>query len=149
MNRRRMILAAASAALLAGPALAEPPKMIVAKSPTCGCCGAWVEHMQAAGFEVDVRNMEQDSLDAIKAKLGVRSEHASCNTATIGGYVVEGHVPADDIKRLLDEKPKALGLAVPGMPTGSPGMEYGDEKDPYDTMLISADGSATVFAEHR
>lgn len=149
MNRRQMILAAASAALLAGPAFAEPPKMIVAKTPTCGCCGAWVEHMQAAGFEVDVRNVEHDRLDAIKAKLGIRPEHASCHTATVGGYVVEGHVPADDVKRLLAEKPSALGLTVPGMPTGSPGMEYEDEKDPYDTLLVSSDGSAKVFAEHR
>lgn len=148
MNRRLFLLASA-AALAAGPLAAEPPRMSVAKSPTCGCCGAWVDHMRDAGFTVDVQNMAQDDLYDLKARLGVGNDHASCHTAVIDGYVIEGHVPAEDVKRLLTERPEGLGLAVPGMPTGSPGMEYGDEKEPYDTLLLSSDGSAQVFSSHR
>lgn len=120
----------------------------VYKTPTCGCCTAWVEHMQAAGFRLDVR----DTLDLapVKLDLGVPSGLGSCHTAKVGGYVVEGHVPADDVKRLLAEKPSGVtGIAVPGMPIGSPGMEVpGRPADPYDVVSFG-DGGQRVFASHR
>ena len=149
MNRRGFI-----AGVLAAPALAriavaaEAPRLSVAKSPTCGCCGAWVQHMRAAGFEVEVREVADDELQALKEKAGLAPEHRSCHTAEVDGYVVEGHVPAEDVSRLLAERPDALGLTVPGMPAGSPGMDMGDMRDPYDTLLIRRDGAAEVFASH-
>src|SRR3546814_2251231 len=97
------------------------PRMTVHKTPTCGCCGAWIDHVQKAGFTVDVHDM--DDLGPVKERLGVPYAKGSCHTAEIGGYVIEGHVPAADIKRLLEEKPDARGLVLPGMPLGSPGME--------------------------
>ncbi len=123
------------------------PLVIVHKSPSCGCCGAWVEHMRSAGFEVEVR--DSDDLDPIKKSLGVPADKASCHTAQVGGYFVEGHVPADDVKRLLAEHPDARGLAVPGMPQGSPGMEVpvGSEQ-PYTVDLVARDGSASVYETH-
>ena len=141
MNRRSFISAALAALGLATTAQA-------AKSPTCGCCGAWVDRMRAAGFAVDVQNVDQDTLYALKARLGIAPEHASCHTAQVDGYVIEGHVPADDVKRLLAERPDAIGLAVPGMPIGSPGMEMGDEREPYDTLLVQKNGGAAVYAHH-
>ena len=141
-------MGALAAPLVARAVRAESPVVRVTKSPQCGCCGAWVEHLRAAGFETEVRDVEQAALDALKAKLGIAPEYASCHTATIEGYVVEGHVPAEDIWRLLAERPEARGLAVPGMPVGSPGMEMGDVRDPYDTLLLGRDGEASVFASH-
>lgn len=122
------------------------PQVLVYKSPTCGCCQSWSEHMQAAGFPVETRDTQ--NLDAIKAEAGVPFGQGSCHTAKVGDYFVEGHVPADDVKRLLAERPDALGLAVPGMPIGSPGMEQGDAREPYDVLLVAKDGSTTVFAHH-
>jgi hypothetical protein len=148
MRRRTFLVGALAAPLLAEAAWAEGAVVRVAKSPQCGCCGAWVEHLRAAGFETEVRDMEQAALDALKAELGIAREHASCHTATVEGYVVEGHVPAEDIRRLLAERPDARGVAVPGMPLGSPGMEMGDLRDSYDTLLIGKDGGASVFAGH-
>ena len=131
----------------AAPPAMQWPRMIVHKSATCGCCAAWVEHVQQAGFEVEVRN--EENLFAVKEKLGVPLDKASCHTAEIGGYFVEGHVPADDIKRLLKEKPKAKGLALPGMPVGSPGMEVpGMQAEPYGVELVDASGNTSVFANH-
>jgi hypothetical protein len=149
MNRRTFLLALSAAYFAGGMAMAAEDTLFVAKSPTCGCCGAWVEHMRAAGFEVEVSNVDQDALYALKSRLGIVDEHASCHTARIGGYFVEGHVPSDDVKRLLAERPEALGLAVPGMPIGSPGMEMGSERDAYDTLLVDAPGEASVFQSHR
>ena len=100
------------------------PLLVVNKTPTCGCCGAWVTHMQRAGFRTEIRN--QDDLNPLKQQLGVPYGKGSCHTAEVGGYFVEGHVPAEDVKRLLREKPDARGLTVPGMPAGSPGMEMPD-----------------------
>lgn len=118
----------------------------VYKSPTCGCCGEWVKHLRSNGFKVEAHDVAD--LDPIKQKLGVRPELASCHTATVGGYTIEGHVPAADIKRLLAERPKkAKGLAVPGMPIGSPGMETGPPQ-PYATLLFDAAGGTRVFARH-
>ena len=148
MRRRTFLMGVLAAPLVAGAARAESSVVRVTKSPQCGCCGAWVEHLRAAGFETEVRDVEQAALDALKAELGIAPEHASCHTATIGDYVVEGHVPAEDIRRLLVELPDALGLAVPGMPVGSPGMEMGEMRDPYDTLLIGTNGQASIFARH-
>ena len=117
--------------------------LVVYKSPTCGCCGKWVKHMEDAGFSVDVENLRD--LAPIKRELGVPGRMQSCHTAKVGDYTVEGHVPADLVKRMLDEKPDIKGLAVPGMPMGSPGME-GPRKDSYDIMAIGKDGRVQVFA---
>ena len=147
---RRTILGSFTALALAGPARADAAETLyVAKSPTCGCCGAWIDHMRSAGFKVEVTDLEYDALQRLKTRLGIAPEHASCHTARIGDYVVEGHVPASDIKRLIAERPDGLGLAVPGMPVGSPGMEMGSEREPYDTVLIRRDGTAEVFQPHR
>jgi hypothetical protein len=138
-----------AAPLVASMARADDlPRVSVTKSPTCGCCGAWVDHMRAAGFEVEVRDVSDDALAALKRRLGVAPEHASCHTAEVGGYVVEGHDPAGDVKRLLAERPDARGLAVPGMPVGSPGMEMGSSREHFDTLLIGVDGEASAFAKH-
>lgn len=123
------------------------PSVVVYKSATCGCCRLWAEHLRKAGFAVDARNV--DNLDPIKQRVGVPVGRGSCHTAEVAGYFVEGHVPADDIKRLLAERPNAKGLAVPGMPVGSPGMEApSGEVKPYDVLLVSQDGSTRVFAHH-
>jgi hypothetical protein len=124
------------------------PVVTVYKSPTCGCCQSWVEHLQADGFQVEVVEMTDRS--AVSGGRGVPREMGSCHTAVVGDYVVEGHVPAADIRRLLEEAPDAAGLAVPGMPIGSPGMEQGDTVQPYDVMLLARDGGEhTVFSSHR
>lgn len=123
------------------------PKMTVTRDPNCGCCGAWVTHVKAAGFPVEV--IEIDDVAPLKTKLGVPDALTSCHTAEVGGYVVEGHVPAEAIKRLLAERPKATGLAVAGMPVGSPGMEVrGQAPDTYEVVIFSA-GRQNVFARYR
>jgi hypothetical protein len=140
---------AALATLLAVGAAADAPLVEVWKTPSCGCCAAWAEHMAAEGFAVETRDVDQGTLYRLKARLGLTAETASCHTATVDGYVVEGHVPADDVRRLLAERPDAAGLAVPGMPIGSPGMEMGDARDAFDTLLLDGEGGATVYARHR
>lgn len=123
------------------------PLMIVHKTPTCGCCGGWVEHMQAAGFTIDVR--DADNIHPVKERVGVPLAKGSCHTAEIDGYFIEGHVPADDVKRLLSERPDAKGLVLPGMPAGSPGMEMPDGRtEPYTVELVHRDGSVEPFASH-
>ena len=123
------------------------PLVQVHKSPSCGCCALWVRHLRKAGFTVEVHH--QDNLNPLKERLGVPYGKGSCHTAEVGGYVVEGHVPAADIKRLLAQAPAAKGLAVPGMPIGSPGMEVaGGRTEPYTVELIGRDGSTTAFARH-
>lgn len=117
----------------------------VYKSPYCGCCGKWVEHMRQAGF--DVRTHDVNDVPGTRQRLGMPERLGSCHTAKVAGYVVEGHVPAADIQRLLKEKPKAIGLAVPSMPPGSPGMESARPM-PYDTLLVLNNGATTVFAKH-
>lgn len=126
-------------------ALAEATVVEVFKSPHCGCCGGWVEHLRQNGFEVKAHDV--DDVTAARKKLGMPDRLGSCHTAKVGGYVVEGHIPAADIRRLLKEKPKALGLAVPSMPPGSPGMES-SKPIPYQTLLVQSDGSTRVFAQH-
>lgn len=128
----------------AGAAL---PLVVVHKSESCGCCTLWVEHMQDAGFQVQVRN--SDDLGPIKERVGVPHGKGSCHTAEVGGYFVEGHVPAEDIKQLLASRPDAKGLTVPGMPLGSPGMEAPDGRvQPYAVELVGNDGGTRVFARH-
>lgn len=134
-----LALAASAAVIFAAPVVT------VYMSPECGCCGLWVEHLKANGFAVRTHAVED--VTPYKRKLGVPGRLASCHTAVVGGYTIEGHVPAADIKRLLAQKPKAKGLAVPGMPHGSPGMESG-RNDPYDVLLFQADGRTTVFRSY-
>ena len=118
--------------------------MQVYKTPTCGCCGKWVEHVKQAGFAPEVDDMPD--VAPVKAKAGVPRALQSCHTALVGGYVIEGHVPADLVHRLLREKPPVAGIAVPGMPAGSPGMEMGDRKDPYEVIAFTKDGTTSVYA---
>lgn len=118
------------------------------KDASCGCCGDWITHMEKNGFKITVHDTGNN---AVRARLGLPTKYGSCHTALVGGYVVEGHVPASDVQRLLREKPQALGLAVPGMPIGSPGMDgavYGGRRDRYDTLRVSRDGSSRVFQSH-
>lgn len=121
------------------------PEVTVYKSPSCGCCSSWVDHLKANGFTVVVH--DQDDLSDTKTMLGVPRAMASCHTAVVAGYVIEGHVPAADLARFLKEKPKVLGLAVPGMPAGSPGME-GGKPVPYKVLTFDKNGGTTVFASH-
>lgn len=149
MNRRRAILgAAAAAAFVAGPVRASAARQTVEvyRSPSCGCCGAWVDHLRAAGFDVRVTMVDDTSV--ARRRYGLPDRYGSCHTAVVAGYVVEGHVPAADIRKLLAMKPQALGIAVPGMPVGSPGMEVGTRKDPYQVLLVDRQGRARVFSSY-
>ncbi len=130
----------------AGAVLADPIGITVYKDPTCGCCKLWIEHLRANSFNVTAH--ETDDMAAIKLKFAVPEALQSCHTATIGGYVIEGHVPAQDIRRLLDIRPKAVGLAVPGMPNGSPGMESDAPDDQYDVMLFAESGKPEIFRRY-
>ena len=146
------IIATCLAALVltgCSPSTAEPalPLVKVTKNPTCGCCKIWVERLRDAGFQVEVN--DTDNLNSVKQQVGLPYGMGSCHTAEVDGYFVEGHVPVDDIKRLLRERPQARGLAVPGMPAGSPGMEVpSGQVQPYDVMLVDRDGNATVYSHH-
>ncbi len=122
------------------------PKMTVYKSATCGCCNKWIKHMEDSGFQVNAIDVLDVNL--VKQQYGLSYEHASCHTAVVDGYVIEGHVPALDVKRLLSEKPDVLGLSVPGMPVGSPGMEMGERVDSYSVIAIGKDGNAQVFNQY-
>ena len=140
--------AAVAASTMAAAVDPSLPAVKVYKSPTCGCCTDWIAHLQEHGFAVEV--VDTNDMATIKAALGVPAEMGSCHTAEIGDYVVEGHVPADDLKSFLAEAPDARGLAVPGMPVGSPGMEVeGRAADPYDVVVFGNDGSASVYRSHR
>lgn len=148
---RRMILKGAAALSLAAAVPAHAgsrPALHVFKDPGCGCCGSWAGVMRAAGFDVTVQDLSSEALSARKLQHGITGDYASCHTGLIGGYVIEGHVPPADVRRLLDEQPEAAGLAVPGMPYGSPGMGPEDERDAYDVLLVLKDGSARVFASY-
>lgn len=123
------------------------PRILVHKTPTCGCCKVWVEHLIADGFAVEVRDV--DDLGPVKTRVGVPAGKGSCHTAEVEGYFVEGHVPAEDIRRLLAERPQARGITVPGMPLGSPGMEVPSGRvEPYTVELVGKDGSTTAWAQH-
>jgi hypothetical protein len=140
-----------SAAKSAAPTAAasgDLPVLQVWKDPNCGCCQDWVNYLERDGFKVQVFDTGNT---AVRKRLGLPTEFASCHTGLIAGYVIEGHVNAREIRRMLKEKPKALGLAVPGMPVGSPGMdgpEYGDRRDPYDVVLVNKDGSSRVYQSY-
>ena len=149
-----MILSAIGALALTGcvtlqahPAEADPQVIQVYKSPLCGCCQRWVDYVRIRGYTVTVSNVL--NMNSVKRELGVPSEAEACkHTAVVGGYFIEGHVPAEDISRLLAEHPDISGLAVPGMPIGSPGME-GPNAQPYSVLAVRKDGTLEVFAEHR
>ena len=160
--KRYLVAAGCTAALAAGAAVvwsqqparapavraaaATSPKIVVYKSPSCMCCGKWVTYMRANGFTVEVH--DQDDLTAIKRAAGVPDDAVSCHTAQVGGYVIEGHVPVEAIRRLLTEHPAIKGLAVPGMVAGSPGMEQGNEHPHYDVMAIGRDGRLTTYTHN-
>ena len=154
-QRRRHALLALALGALAGAApwawaqkRAEPIAVEVWKDASCGCCGDWIAHMEQNGFKVTTHDTGNN---AVRARLGLPARLGSCHTALVGGYLVEGHVHADEVHRLLRDKPAALGLAVPGMPIGSPGIDgpvYGGRRDAYDTLLVLRDGSTRVFRRH-
>jgi hypothetical protein len=151
-NRRRLLaggLALLAASLGAQAQQQRAPVLVeVWKDPNCGCCKDWVSHLESNGFRVKVNDTGNN---AIRGKLGVDRKYGSCHTALVGGYAIEGHVPAREIQRLLQEKPQAVGLAVPGMPVGSPGMDgkiYGDRRDEYDVLLLAKDGGAKVYQHY-
>lgn len=148
---RRALLASASA-LLAGATLPlqaqAVPAIHVAKDPNCGCCQAWIDILKAEGFDVTVQMMGYDDLQAYKAHMGVPEALYSCHTAMVDGYVLEGHVPIADIRRLIAERPDAIGLTVPAMPIGSPGMGPETERESYDVILFRTKGAAEVYSHY-
>lgn len=121
--------------------------IVVYRSPSCGCCGKWLEHLKENNFNVE--DVITNDVQAIKDKYGVTREMASCHTAIVDGYVVEGHVPASDIKTLLKTKPKVVGIAVPGMPSGTPGMEMGGKKEPYNVMSFDREKHYQIFNSYK
>ena len=147
MISRRTLLIAAPTLGLAAPAVAAPPPFTVYKTASCGCCQGWITTMTRAGYRPKV--IVVDDVSPIGRKQGVPFELSSCHLSTIGGYVVVGHTPTADVARLLRERPKALGLSVPGMPLGSPGMETPNgRKEPFETLLLLRGGKTRVFARH-
>ncbi|KAF3890220.1 MULTISPECIES: DUF411 domain-containing protein [Nostocales] len=122
-------------------------EITVYRSPSCGCCGSWVKHMQKHGFQI--KDIKTDEIEAIKQKYNLPQELASCHTAIIDGYVMEGHIPANDIKRFLQQKPTLAGLAVPGMPVGTPGMEVGNKKQPFAVVAFNNKGEVKLFQEYQ
>lgn len=148
LTTRRALLLALAAAPLAGMAQAPKVPVEVWKDPSCGCCKDWVTHLEQNGFSVKVNDTGNS---AIRARLGISQKLGSCHTAVVGGYALEGHVPAREVQRLLKEKPAAIGLAVPGMKVGSPGMEgaaYNGRRDAYDVLLVLKTGEPRVFASY-
>tara|TARA_Y100001936_G_C15992339_1_gene623083 strand:+ start:756 stop:1256 length:501 start_codon:yes stop_codon:yes gene_type:complete len=148
LKRRNFIFGFFSFACFIKPAFAGLPKIVVYKTITCGCCNSWIEHIRNAGFFVKAKNVTHVELVEIKRQHDIPLKMTSCHTAFINSYFIEGHVHAEDIKALLTEKPKALGLSVPNMPLGSPGMEMGEQKDPYDTYLVKRNGETEVFRSY-
>lgn len=150
MHRRSVVFGALAGAVsgFASAASPPPPSIVVWKDRNCGCCKDWITHLQKNGFQVQAHDTGNK---AVRQRLGMPEEFGSCHTAQVNGYVIEGHVPASDILRLLREKPVAIGLAVPGMPIGSPGMDgpmYGNRKDPYQVLLVRRALSPLVFQSH-
>lgn len=147
MKRRNFLLALGVLPVALTPlASAATPRIVVYKTPSCGCCSGWVEHMKAAGFSVTAKDVPDTAPE--RKRLGMLDKFAACHTASVEGYVIEGHVPATEVRRLLVSKPDAIGLVVLGMPLGSPGMEMGDQLDPYDVLLVDRRGQASVFAKY-
>lgn len=151
MMKLKLLLAAAAVALIpvylvSTSDVASGETVEVFKDANCGCCNGWIDHMRSAGFSVAATDIAPAAMSTRKAEAGISHEHASCHTAFVDGYVVEGHVPAGDVRRLLAEHPDAIGLTAPGMPPSSPGMDIGSE--PYDVLLIKPDGTSDVWAKH-
>ena len=149
LSRRHLLAGALLLPLADARAAANRTLGEVWKDPTCGCCKDWIAHMEQAGFELRVHDSGNTGA---RAQFGMPAKFDSCHTARIGGYTIEGHVPARDIQRLLQEKPTALGLAVPGMPVGAPGMDgpaYRNRKDAYDVIFVKSDGSSSVYKSYR
>ena len=158
MNIRQTTMAVSAMAIAAfGLGVAAQPKpvssrsnvAVVYKTPTCGCCSLWVEHLKKNGFQVEVNDVSAAQVRSVSQSAGLSEDNTSCHTAKIGGYIVEGHVPAADIQRMLKEKPAIAGIAAPGMPMGSPGMEQGGRTEAYDVLAFTKDGKSSVFAKHR
>lgn len=147
-NRRRLLLGTLAATAASATMAATVPPLLVEvwKSPDCGCCGHWIRHLRANGFQVAVNDVGND---AVRAALGIPAALGSCHTAKVAGYAIEGHVPAGEIRRLLQERPDAIGLAVVGMPIGSPGMEQGGKREPYEVLLVLRGGTARVYGSYR
>ncbi len=140
------LMFAGLSASLPAEEVSKPVEMTIYRSPTCGCCENWLEHVKQSG--INIKDVVSDDMQAIKEKYGVPDKLASCHTAIVDSYVIEGHVPASDIQKLLQTKPKVVGIAAPGMPMGSPGMEMGGQKQDYKVMSFDKDGKFEVFAEH-
>ena len=152
---KKIALAASAFAIAGLVAYAQPKPVssrsnvaVVYKTPTCGCCSLWVEHLKKNGFQVEVNDVSAAQVRGVSQAAGLTEDNTSCHTARIGGYIVEGHVPAADIQRLLKEKPAVAGIAAPGMPMGSPGMEQGGRADAYNVIAFTKDGKTSVFAKH-
>ncbi len=150
-SRRSFVLGIGVAGLsMSFPAYAaSQPLVQVVKDPTCGCCGSWIAIMSDEGFEMEVQDAPYEELVRLKTQSGISEEMASCHTAHVDGYVIEGHVPPADIRRLLNERPDAIGLSVPGMPWGAPGMGPDSERDAYSVFLIRKDGATEVFTHYK
>jgi len=144
-----VVFAAATAVVVAQQKpVSSRTAIVVYKTPTCGCCSMWVEHMRQNGFQPEVHDVSAAQVRAVSKAAGLSDEGSSCHTAKVGNYVVEGHVPAADVHRLLKEKPAIAGIAAPGMPIGSPGMEMGGRTERYDVVSFTKDGKTKVFATH-
>lgn len=157
MMRNKYFTLSAIAVIVAGlgavtiaqkPAAITAPKVTVYKTASCGCCKLWVQHLKASGFDVQAMDVSAGDVRAVSKAAGLKDDDASCHTAKVGNYIVEGHVPASDIQRMLKEKPAIAGIAAPGMPQGSPGMDQGS-REPYDVIAFTKDGKSTVYAKHK
>ena len=148
MRRRQFALVTLSTTLMPKALFASKNQLQVFRTETCGCCGKWVEALNEQGLELKVQIVDNDTLWTIKNQLEIPPELSSCHTALVENYFVEGHVPASDIQQLLNERPDALGLCVPGMPIGSPGMEMGVQKEPFETLLVLNDWKTVVFNQY-
>jgi hypothetical protein len=152
--RKTTLMYSAAAMLIAGAigvsaqtAASAKPTAVVYKTSSCGCCKMWVEHLKANGFTVEAKDVSADEVRAVSKAAGLKDDDTSCHTAKIAGYIVEGHVPASDIQRMLKEKPAIAGIAAPGMPQGSPGMEQGS-KEPFDVVAFTKDGKTKLYSKH-
>ena len=148
MKRREFVIGTLAITAIPANVFSMSETLIVYRTETCGCCGEWVKRMISGGLRAEVQFVNDELLKSIKLQLGISTELSSCHTATISQYFVEGHVPVNDIHRLLIERPKARGLTVPGMPIGSPGMEMRNTREPFDTLLVFEDGRTEVFNRH-
>lgn len=147
VSRRTLLISGIGAITASCAASRSSMDLAVYKTPGCDCCTAWVDHMRAAGFTARIDELQD--LRSLRISRGISDDLASCHTVLVGGYVLEGHVPAEDVRKLLRERPRAVGLAVPAMPLGSPGMEMPDgRREAFDTLLVLKDGGTRVFASH-